>query len=65
MYKELEKFANDHTLAKDVTITVSPSGISIMATEEAQGAKYEDVTLLYELIRGAEHYLLWKRRRKK
>ena len=61
MYKELTKFANSHTLAKDVDILVTSYSTTIEA-KEGCFARYEDVCLLSDIIRGATHYLMWKRR---
>lgn len=61
MYKLLERFANEHTLAKDIKVTITSGGKHFEAKTE-KGAKYEDVALLADLIRGAEHFLMWKRR---
>ena len=65
MYKELEKFANSCTVAKDVKVSISDHYTSIEAKDRSIGAKYEDAIYLSELIKGARAYLLWKRRSKK
>ena len=62
MYKELERFANEHTRAKDIAVTITGHNKRMMARNEI--AKYEDVCLLSSIIQGAEHYLIWKRRNK-
>lgn len=62
MYKELEKFANDHTLARDMEISIRMGSKHFTAINGT--AKYEDLCLLHDLIRGVEHYLMWKRRKK-
>jgi len=62
MYKELEKFANSHTLAKDIKVTITAGGKRFEATNK-EGGKYEDVCLLSNIVLGAEHYLMWKRRK--
>ena len=64
LYKELERFANDHTLAKDIKVTIDLNSTSYKPREEGSYAKYEDVCLLADIVRGAEHYLMWKWRRK-
>ena len=62
MYKELERFANQHTLATDIKVTITEFHKQMEALDET--AKYEDVCLLNSIIQGAEHYLMWKRRNK-
>lgn len=62
MYKEIEQFANDHTLSKDIVVTISQGSTSMEAINDA-GAKYDDAVLLSHIINGAESYLMWKRRK--
>ena len=61
MYRELEKFANQHTLARDVKVTMD-RGHTGMEALTKEGAKYEDAILLGHIIDGAKSYLMWKRR---
>ena len=63
MYKELEKFANNHTLAKDIKVEISGHSTRYTPREPNPYAKYEDVCLLSDIVRGATHYLMWKRRK--
>ena len=62
MYKELERFANSHTLAKDIKVEVT-GGCKRFTAKDKEGGRYEDVVLLSNIVLGAEHYLLWKRRK--
>lgn len=64
MYKELEKFANDCTIAKDIEVTMSMNNTSFKPRPPATGFKYEDAEYLHRLIDGATAYLFWKRRKK-
>lgn len=63
MYKELEKFANSHTLAKDIKCHFDEFHKSYEAVGD-KSAKYDDLLLLSDIVKGAEQYLLWKRRSK-
>lgn len=62
MYKELERFANNHTLAKDIKVEINGHSKQYTPREIDSCVKYEDVCLLSDIVRGAEHYLMWKRR---
>jgi len=64
MYKLLTQFAKDSPLSKDLDIDISSNCRSFKAKDQTVGARYEDVTLLVELVRGAEHFLFWARRKK-
>ncbi len=64
MYKLLERFANEHALAVGVKIGIYPHGTSFRAIDKIKGSKYEDINLLSDLIRGAESFLLWARRKR-
>jgi hypothetical protein len=64
MYRLLNEFANEHLLAKDVNIEVTSSGKSFKAKTN-EGAGYNDAVLLGDLIRGAESFLYWARRKGK
>ena len=66
MYQLLERFANEHTLGKDIKTVFSPNSHSFTPRKDFKGdaMKYEDVVLLAEFVRGAEHFLLWARRKK-
>jgi hypothetical protein len=63
MYKELEKFANDHPLSRDIKVTISPHNTSFVAVGDG-GANYDDVVFLSQILAGAKSYLFWKRRLK-
>ncbi len=63
MCRELEKFANAHTLAQHVDVSITEYCKTIKAKDDSS-ARYEDVCLLNSIIQGAEHYLMWKRRKK-
>ena len=63
MFRELEMFANQHTLAKDIKVEITGGGKRFTAKDK-EGGRYEDVVLLSDIVLGAEHYLMWKRRRK-
>ena len=63
MYKELQDFANAHTLAKDIKVEITPYSTRFLPRAGCEGMKYEDVQLLSSLIQGAQHYLWWKRRK--
>jgi hypothetical protein len=61
MYKILQDFAQSHTLSKDVLVEINGHSKTFTAIGD-NGAKYGDMILLAELIRGAEHFMLWLRR---
>jgi hypothetical protein len=63
MYQILQDFANQHTLARDVFVTVSPVSKGMTAKDKSIGANYDDANLLMELIKGAEAFLFWARRK--
>lgn len=63
MYKELEKFGNQHPYAENIIVTISPHSTA-MKPKDGIGMKYEYAQALTDIIRGAEQYLFWKRRQK-
>jgi hypothetical protein len=64
MYQVLQDFANQHTLAQDMIVNISSGGRGMKAKDmENPKANYEDACLLMDLLRGAEHFLLWARRK--
>lgn len=66
MYKLLTDFANDNALAKDnaVKVEISDYCHSYTAINKDSPARYEDINLLVDLVRGAKHFLYWARRKK-
>jgi len=62
MYKILEDFANRHTLARDIVVSVCMGSTSFKPRFPADSFKHEDAEMLGELIRGATHFMLWLRR---
>ena len=62
MYKELERFANDCTVARDIEVSVCSGHTSFKPRPHCDGFKYEDAEYLNRLIDGATAYLFWKRR---
>jgi len=60
--KVLEDFANSHTLAKDINVTITNYSTLLEPKEGIDAFKYEDGQMLQELIRGAKSLLLWARR---
>lgn len=63
MYKELEKFANECTVARDIKVTISHYSTHFEPRPPAKGMKYEDTIYLHRLLDGATAYLYWKRRK--
>ena len=61
MYKILEDFANGHTLARDFEVSINGHSKRFTALPDTP-AKYEDVVLLSDIVRGAEHFMMWLRR---
>jgi len=61
MYRILEDFANRHTLARDIEVSITGNCKSFTALPDTP-AKYEDVVLLSDIVRGAEHFMMWLRR---
>ncbi len=57
-YDLLTKFANDHTLAQNIKVTVRPGHTSLTA-KDGSGARYEDANFLSSLITGATSFLWW------
>ena len=55
----LEDFANNHTLAHDIRVTVTTNSESFKSRFKNSYAKYEDANLLASLITGAEAFLYW------
>ena len=64
MIKLLEQFAKDSPLSKDLDIDFSINYKSYNAKDGTKGACYNNIILLSELVRGAEHFLFWARRKK-
>jgi hypothetical protein len=62
MYKILEDFANSHTLARDIVVSMTGHSKSFTPRFPAESFKYEDSQLLSEIVRGAEHFMMWLRR---
>jgi hypothetical protein len=62
MNRILQDFANAHTLARDIRVTITPNSTHLEPREGLDGFKYEDGQMLTELIRGAEQLLMWARR---
>ncbi len=61
----LTKFGNEHTLAQSIKVEITEFSKGFTSTKEhGAGANYEDVILLSSIIQGAEHFLLWLRRKK-
>lgn len=58
-YDLLNKFANSHTLATDIMVTVGPCCKSFKPRPPSLGARYEDANLLASIIMGAESFLYW------
>ena len=63
MYLLIEEFANNDSIAigGDIEVHVSSFGKNF-TPRKGSGIKYEDVQLLSEIVRGAEHFLFWCRR---
>jgi hypothetical protein len=61
MYQILEDFANSHTLARDLEVEITEHCKRFTALPDTP-AKYEDVVLLSDIVRGAEHFMMWLRR---
>ena len=64
MYELLTKFANDHTLARDIDVEISSHCTKYTAKNDNQGARYDDVTFLSSLVSGATSFLWWCERHK-
>ena len=62
MNRILQDFANAHTLARDIRVTITPNSTHLEPRDWLDGFKYEDGQMLTELIRGAEQLLMWARR---
>jgi hypothetical protein len=62
MYEILEDFANSHTLARDIVVSMSGHTTSFKPRFPAEAFKHEDAEVLGELIRGATHFMYWLRR---
>jgi hypothetical protein len=62
MNKEIENFANEHTIARDIKVTVL-HGFLGFSPKNCETFKYEDAEYLKRLIDGATAYLMWKRRK--
>lgn len=61
MYQIIQDFAQKHTLARDVGVTVNEHTKQFWA-HPGTLAKYEDIVLFSDIIRGAEHFMMWLRR---
>jgi len=61
MYKLLNEYANETALAvqNGVKVEITYSGHSYEAIDKDKVANYNDITLLSDLVKGAEHFLLW------
>ena len=62
MYKILEDFANSHTLARDIVVSMNGYSTSFKPRFPADSFKHEDSELLSEIVRGATHFMMWLRR---
>jgi hypothetical protein len=62
MYKILEDFANSHTLARDIVVSINEHTTSFKPRFPAESFKHEDSECLSELLRGATHFMYWLRR---
>jgi len=62
MYRILQDFANAHTLARDIRVTITPNSTHLEPRDGLDGFKYEDADMLQGLISGAKHLLMWARR---
>ena len=62
MYKILEDFANFHTLARDIVVSMNGHSTSFKPRFPAESFRYEDSQLLGEIVRGATHFMMWLRR---
>ena len=62
MYKILEDFANSHTLAQDIEVSMCSGYTHFKPRFPAESFKHEDAELLSEIVRGAEHFMMWLRR---
>ena len=62
MYKILEDFANSHTLARDIVVSMNGYVTSFKPRFPAESFKHEDAELLSEIVRGATHFMMWLRR---
>jgi hypothetical protein len=62
MYKILEDFANSHTLAQDIEVSMCSGYTHFKPRFPAESFKHEDSQLLSEICRGAEHFMMWLRR---
>uniref|UniRef100_A0A6M3XYF5 Uncharacterized protein n=1 Tax=viral metagenome TaxID=1070528 RepID=A0A6M3XYF5_9ZZZZ len=63
MYKLLNDFANDHSLAQHIKVDITHHNKSFKPRTEGSYARYEDCNLLASLILGAESFLMWTRRK--
>ena len=61
MYQILQDFAQNHTLARDVEVMITEHSKQFLAHPDTF-AKYEDVVLLSDIVRGTEHFMMWLRR---
>ena len=63
-YELLEKFSNDHSIAKGggILVTCSSGYTSMTPVDKEVGCKYEDGNMLCEQISGANSFLFWLRR---
>jgi hypothetical protein len=54
--KLINEFANDHTLAEHIEVTITDNHKSFKPRYPVSVAKYEDANLLASLIAGAESF---------
>lgn len=62
MYEVLEDFANAHTLAEDIKVSLNSCHRGYTAKDYPTGAKYEDCIRLANIVDGAFDFLMWARR---
>jgi len=64
MYRLLNEFANEHPYAENIKVTLNSHQNSYEAKTK-EGANYDYVVALSELVRGAMSFLYWARRKGK
>ena len=62
MYQILQNFAQNHTLARNIEVSISQGHTSFTPRFPAESFKHEDSELLSSLIQGATHFMYWLRR---
>lgn len=67
MYATLEKFLNEHSIAKggNIQVKITPYCMQQSPKDPSLSMKHEDCIFLSELYRGAWNFLLWQRRNKR